>query len=75
MACARSGALAADPRSHTGWAAITQASGGFRVAEIDLSRLSLLHLSEEIGGICGARVSAMLDGVWAAPPNAVDRAL
>ncbi len=59
------GALAADPRSHTGWAAITQESGGFRVAEIDLSRLSLLHLSGETGGICGARVSAMFDGVWA----------
>jgi hypothetical protein len=59
------GALAADPRSHTGWAAVTQESGGFRVAEIDLSRLSLLHVSEETGGMCGSRASAMLDGVWA----------
>jgi hypothetical protein len=59
------GALAADPRTQIAWIAITQPGGGFRVAEIDLSRLSLLHLSQDTGGICGARVSAMLDGVWA----------
>ncbi len=59
------GAVAADPRTNTGWVAITQESGGFRVAEIDLARLSLVHVSRETGGICGARVSAMLDGVWA----------
>ena len=59
------GTLAADPRTHTGWVAITQETGGFRVAEIDLSRLSLVHLSEGIVAACGAGVSAMLDGVWA----------
>ena len=67
--CHPPGPLAADPRTDRGWIAISLPGGGFQVAEVALSRMSLIHVSEPMGGVCGATVSATLDGVWAGYPT------
>jgi hypothetical protein len=62
---AAQGDIAAGPRSPTAWVSVTLDDGRFQVVELRLPALRIVHLSQAAIAICGARLSATLDGVWA----------
>jgi hypothetical protein len=58
-----------DPRTPLLWVAVTLEDGTFRAVEVDAHDLSVLHVSEVNGGVCGAKVGAISNGMWAGFPT------